>query len=232
MKLAILIPAYNEEKTLAKVIQSLPKKINKVTAIEVIVVNDGSKDETLKIAEKMKVTTLSHMINRGLGGALGTGFAYAKQNNFDALITFDADGQHSSRDIEPVLRPILNKKADISIGSRLKSAFWQTKGMPWYRIVGVWGLNVLTLIFFWVWTTDSQSGLRAFSKLAIAKINIKANRMEVSSEFFNEAQTHNLKIAEVPIKPIYTPYSLQKGQKNINGFKILFRMIHRRLFPR
>lgn len=228
MKLLIVIPAFNEEKTLAEVLKTLPKKLPKITHKEVVVIDDGSKDKTSQIATKMKVTVLPHLINRGLGGALGTGFEYARRKNFDMLITFDADGQHDPKDIETVLRPIIQKKADISIGSRLQDP----KGMPWYRIVGIWGLNILTFVLFWVWTTDSQSGLRAFSKKAISKIQIKANKMEVSSEFFNEAQAHNLKIAEVPIRSIYTKYSLKKGQKNINGFKILFRMIHRRFFPR
>lgn len=228
MKLLIVIPAFNEEKTLVKVIKTLPKKFFRITHKEVVVVNDGSKDQTLKIAKSLGVTVISHYINRGLGGALGTGFAYAKEHGFDILITFDADGQHNPADIAPVITPIARKKADMVIGSRLKNP----AGMPWYRIVGVWGLNIITFVFFWVWTSDSQSGLRAFSKKAIEKIDIKANKMEVSSEFFNEAQKHNLKIVEVPIQSIYTQYSLQKGQKNANVFRILSKIIYRRFFSR
>lgn len=231
MKLAIIVPAFNEEKTLAKVIKTLPKKLTKITRKEIIVVNDGSTDKTAQIAKKLKVTVISHVLNRGLGAALGTGFTYAKVNDFDVLLTFDADGQHNPADIRTVLAPIISARADISIGSRLKSAA-SRQGMPWYRIWGVWGLNLITFILFWVWTTDSQSGLRAFSKKAIKKIQIKSNKMEVSSEFFNEAGRHNLKIVEVPIKSIYTKYSLEKGQKNINALKILSRLIYRRFFTR
>lgn len=228
MKLAILIPAYNEEKTLAKVIKTLPNKIAKITNIKVIVVNDGSIDNTAKILHRSKVIAISHLINRGLGGALGTGFEYVKRHNFDILITFDADGQHNPADIAPVLKPIINRKADVSIGSRLKNPI----GMPWYRIIGIWGLNLFTLMFFWVWTTDSQSGLRAFSKKAIGQIEIESNKMEVSSEFFNEIQRKNLKFVEVPITSIYTKYSLGKGQRNSNGFKIISKMIYRRFFAK
>lgn len=213
---------------MAKVIKTLPKNIKGITQKEVIVIDDGSKDQTLKIAKKLGVTVISHHINRGLGGALGTGFEYAKKNNFDALITFDADGQHDPTDMAPVLKPIIENKADFSIGSRLMNP----AGMPWYRIIGIWGLNIFTLLFFWVWTSDSQSGLRAFSKKAIEEITIKSNKMEVSSEFFNEAQVHNLKVIEIPIKSIYTKYSLAKGQKNSNGFKIIWRMIYRRFFAK
>ena len=172
MKLLILIPAYNEEKTLAKVIKTLPKKINGITQKEVVVVNDGSNDQTAQVAQKSGVTVISHYLNRGLGGALGTGFEYARKNNFDILITFDADGQHDPQDIEPVLKPIIHQKADISIGSRLKNP----KGMPWYRIVGIWGLNLFTFMFFWVWTTDSQSGLRKL-RTAIQKAQTTESTM-------------------------------------------------------
>jgi len=228
LKLAILIPAYNEEKTLAKVIKTLPKKFVGVSQKEIIILNDGSSDRTEVIGKKLKATIISHFINRGLGGALGTGFEYARKNHFDLLVTFDADGQHNPLDIQPVINPIIKKKADVVIGSRLK----KPEGMPWYRRVGVFGLNIITFIFFWVWTTDSQSGLRAFSKKAIQKIEIKANKMEVSSEFFNEIQAKNLKFVEVPITSIYTRYSLAKGQKNSNVFKILSKMIYRRFFGR
>lgn len=243
MRLAILIPAYNEEKTLADVIRTLPKKLPKITYKEVVVIDDGSSDRTIKIIKKHKLTIISHHLNRGLGAALGTGFEYVKNNNFDCLITFDADGQHNPADIIPVLKPIINKKADIVIGSRLKKPAGHARhasktlraGMPWYRVLGIWGLNIITLIFFWVWTSDSQSGLRAFSKKAITKIQIKSNRMEVSSEFFDEAQRHNLKIIEVPIRSIYTKYSLNKGTGKgqfKHGFKIISKMIYRRFFAK
>ncbi len=226
MKLAILIPAFNEEKTIGEVLKKLPKKLPHIDDIEVIVVSDGSTDNTVAIAKKLKTTVIEHYLNRGLGGALGTGFEYARRCHFDFLLTFDADGQHIQSNIWPVLRPIVYQKADVSIGSRMKDR----QGMPWYRVIGIWGLNLITYLFFWVWTTDSQSGLRAFSKKAINKIEIKSNKMEVSSEFFNEIQVHNLKLVEVPIKAIYTKYSLAKGQKNSNVFRVLSKLIYRRFF--
>ncbi|MFA6492771.1 MAG: glycosyltransferase family 2 protein [Patescibacteria group bacterium] len=228
MKLGILIPAYNEEKTLSTVIKSIPKKYPKIDQTEIIVVSDGSIDKTTEIARKAKVILIEHDLNRGLGGALGTGFEYARRNDFDLLLTFDADGQHNQDDIWPVLKPLVQKKADVVIGSRLK----KTDGMPWYRIVGIWGLNLITFMFFWVWTTDSQSGLRAFNRKAIEKIDIQTNKMEVSSEFFYEIGRKNLRLLEVPITSIYTKYSLEKGQKNINGFRIISKLIYRRFFSK
>jgi glycosyltransferase involved in cell wall biosynthesis len=232
MKLAILIPAYNEEKTIGQVLTSIPRRFPKVNQVEIVVISDGSTDKTVEIAQKAGVTLIEHNLNRGLGGALGTGFEYVRQNYFDVVVTFDADGQHQSEDIWPVIRPIIYRRADVVIGSRLKSASWRTRGMPWYRLLGIWGLNLVTLIFFWVWSTDSQSGLRAFSKKAIRLIDIQANKMEVSSEFFYEIGRHELKFKEVPIRSIYTEYSLAKGQKNWNIFRIISRLIYRRFFSK
>jgi glycosyltransferase involved in cell wall biosynthesis len=229
MKLAILIPAYNEETTLAQVIKTLPKQIPGISKIETIVVNDGSADRTKEIAERMGATVISHWFNRGLGGALGTGFEYIRKHDFDLLITFDADGQHNPDDIAPVIQPIIKGQADVSIGSR----FIGNRGfMPWYRRIGIFGLNIITYLLFWTWTTDSQSGLRAFGRKAIDRIEIQTNKMEVSSEFFYEIQAKNLKLTEIPIQSIYTEYSMSKGQKNINAFNILLKLIYRRFFAK
>lgn len=229
MKLAILIPAYNEENTLAQVIKTLPTSIAGISKIDTIIIDDGSADRTFFIAKKMGTKVLSHWFNRGLGAALGTGFEYIKNHEYDCLITFDADGQHNPSDIETVIKPIVEHKADVCVGSR----FLTYKGhMPWYRRIGLTGMNIITFMLFWVWTTDSQSGLRAFSRKAIEKIQIKANKMEVSSEFFYEINNKNLKYTEVPIQAIYSDYSLKKGQKNINAFSILAKLIYRRFFTK
>jgi glycosyltransferase involved in cell wall biosynthesis len=229
MKLAILIPAYNEETTLAQVIKTLPTQIPGIAKIEVVVVNDGSADRTKEIAQRMGATVISHWFNRGLGGALGTGFEYIRRHDFDLLITFDADGQHHPSDIATVVKPIVEGRADVVIGSRFLG---HHGSMPWYRRIGIFGLNIITYLLFWTWTTDSQSGLRAFGRKAIQKIEIKSNKMEVSSEFFYEIQVKGLKLIEVPIQAIYTDYSMSKGQKNINGFNVVAKLIYRRFFAK
>lgn len=229
LKLAILIPAYNEETTLGQVIQTLPKQLDGVDVIDVVVVNDGSSDQTEQIAKANRATVITHIFNRGLGGALGTGFEYIKNHEYDILITFDADGQHDPHDIAKVIKPIINNKADVCVGSR----FLEFDGhMPWYRRIGLFGMNLITFMLFWTWTTDSQSGMRAFGRQAITKIQIKTNKMEVSSDFFFEISKKNLRYTEAPIKAIYTEYSLAKGQKNINAFNILFKLILKRFFSK
>jgi hypothetical protein len=101
--------------------------------------------------------------------------------------------------------------------------------MPWYRVVGNLGLNVITYLLFGLWTSDSQSGMRAFCRSALEKIEIRNDRMEVSSEFIREIRRKQLRFSEVPIKAIYTEYSLAKGQSNWNAFNIIFRLLLHRL---
>jgi glycosyltransferase involved in cell wall biosynthesis len=225
--LYLIIPAYNEAKVIAQTLAYLPKDVPGVD-MKVVVVDDGSLDDTSNVVRRStdeRVVLLRHMINRGLGGALGTGLAYAREQNADFAITYDADGQHAPDDIQKVLAPMLAGEAQAIIGSRLLSP----EGMPWYRIVGNWGLNVFTFLLYGLWTTDSQSGLRGFSREALDKIDIRMDRMEVSSEFIKEIRRNRLPFREVGITAIYSEYSLAKGQSNWNAFNILYRLFWRRL---
>lgn len=222
MKLALLIPAYNEAKVLASVLEALPRHFSGFDEVEAIVINDGSADSTSEIAEAHGVVVLDHLINRGLGGALGTGLEYAKRSGADVAVTLDADGQHDPAEINKLIAPILEERADFVVGSRLKGE----KGMPIDRLIGNWGLNVITYLVYRVWTTDSQSGFRAFSRKAIERIELQATGMEVSSAFFSAVRQHGLIYEEVPIRPIYTTYSRAKGQRNWNGFRIVFRLLY------
>ncbi|RMF55959.1 glycosyltransferase family 2 protein [Candidatus Woesearchaeota archaeon] len=220
-KIFIVIPAYNEEKSVGKVIKCLQKK----GYYNIIVVDDGSKDRTFEIASKAGAITLRHIINRGLGGALGTGIKAALMEGADIIVTFDADGQHDVNDIKKGVDIIEKNEADVVIGSRLLNP----KGMPLIRRIGNWGFNVITWLLFGVWSTDSQSGLRFFSRKAAEKIRIRMNRMEASSEIIKEIGRNRLRMKEVPIKAIYTDYSMSRGQSSWNAFRILFKLIIRKI---
>jgi glycosyltransferase involved in cell wall biosynthesis len=224
MKLTLIIPAFNEETVIAKILKEVEKELTKIGPFEIIVVDDGSEDNTAQKARKLKATVLSHPINRGLGGALGTGLEYAKLNNSDIAVTFDADGQHDSKDIKKIIRPILRNKADVVIGSRTLKG---KKNIPWDRRVIIWGSNLITRLMFGIKTTDSQSGFRAFSKKALESVKIRTQGMEVSSEIFSEIKRSDLILSEIPIKVIYTDYSRKKGQSNLNALTILVRLILR-----
>jgi UDP-N-acetylglucosamine---dolichyl-phosphate N-acetylglucosaminyltransferase len=216
-KITIVLPAYQEEKAIGRVLESLKKEGYQ----NLVVVDDGSSDRTWKVAEGYGASVYRHAINRGLGGALGTGIAVALDEGSDIIVTFDSDGQHNPKDIKRLVQPIIKGEADVVIGSRLI----KPKGMPVIRRIGNFGLNVITYLLFGVWTTDSQSGLRAFSRDAAAKLTIKTNRMEVSSEIIKEIGKNHLRLNEVPIKPIYTDYSIRHGQKHANAFRIVAKLV-------
>lgn len=223
MKAVIVLPAYNEASVIRQVIANLPKKLNGISNLEYVVINDGSTDQTGAIAKKEGIKILSHIINRGLGAAIKTGIDYAKSQDVDLFVTFDSDGQHNPRDIQKVINPILQEKADLVIGTRFKNK----QKVPLDRLIINKLANLATLLFFGVLTTDSQSGLRAFSKKAIKHIDFKADKMDFSSEILLEAKRHNLKVIEVPIDLIYTPYSREKGQKNMNALSIFAKFLVR-----
>ena len=221
MKAVIIVPALNESEVIADVLHGLPKKLKGISRLSVIVIDDGSSDNTARIAQKAGALVLRHVVNRGLGAAIKTGLSWAREKNADIAITFDADGQHDPRDLPKVTKPILDGKAHLVIGSRFK----RKQNVPIDRMALNWFANLATLIFFGVFSTDSQSGMRAFGKKAMSLIDFKADRMDFSSEILLEANKHKLKVVEVPIQAIYTPYSRAKGQKNLNAIPTFSRFL-------
>jgi hypothetical protein len=136
-------------------------------------------------------------------------------------VTFDADGQHDPDDIARLLEPIAKGEADVVIGSRML----EPTGMPYPRRLANWTASIVTYLLFRGWTTDSQSGLRAFSSQAAARIQIMTSGMEVSSEIIGETVKKRLKRTEVPVQAIYTDYSLSKGQNFTVGLQTLRKLV-------
>lgn len=219
MDILITVPAFNEELKIEEVLLGLKRH----GYSNIIVIDDGSVDSTGILARKAGAVVVRHVLNCGLGAALKTGFTYALKLNPDILVTFDGDGQHKAGDIKKLIAPIERDESDVVIGSRLLVS----RGMGLDRkIINILS-NILTYFVYGVWTTDSQSGFRAFNKKAYHNIIIKTQRMEVSSEFFREIKRLNLRIKEVPIEAVYTGYSLTKGQRNINAFSVALKILLR-----
>jgi UDP-N-acetylglucosamine---dolichyl-phosphate N-acetylglucosaminyltransferase len=216
-RVVVVIPAYNEERTITGVIRGL----NRQGLTRLIVIDDGSSDHTSELAAHEDVILLRHILNRGLGGALGTGIKAALRLGAEVIVTFDADGQHDPDDIPRLLAPIEKGEADVVIGSRMLAPL----GMPYRRRLANWIANVVTYLLFGGWATDSQSGLRAFSRQAAARMRLMTRGMEVSSEIIAETVKNRLKRQEVPIKAIYTDYSLSKGQSFDVGLQTLMRLL-------
>ncbi|MDK2869692.1 MAG: hypothetical protein PWP39_927 [Pyrococcus sp.] len=214
----VVVPAYNEEKTIGKVLDEL---LTVFPRERIIVVNDGSEDRTEEIAKSKGVRVLTHVINRGLGGALGTGIEYAIKKGAKIIVTFDADGQHLVEDALKVMKPVVEGKAELAIGSRLKGDISQ---MPLVKKIGNIGLDIITAIFSGKYVSDTQSGLRAFSRRCAEKVKITCDRYAVSSEIIVKATKNKCRIVEVPIKAIYTEYSKKKGTNILEGIKIAFNL--------
>ena len=213
----VVMPAYNESKTIKNVIEDLKQR-----NLNMIIIDDGSHDKTYQIAESSVYNQGSiyrHVINRGLGAALETGIKAALAKNADIIVTFDADGQHNPDDIIPVCKPIIENRADVVIGTR------NFNEMPASKKFGNSVMNIITRIFYGIHVNDSQSGLRAFNRKAAQVVDINSRGYGVSSEIIGEIKKYDLKIEEVEIETIYTDYSMSKGTNLIVGLKILAKLI-------
>ncbi len=219
----IALPAFNESETIKDVISRIPKRLPLLKSIKIVVIDDGSLDSTSKKARIKGVRIVRHIINRGLGASLKTAFIIAKKSKVDILVTIDADGQHNPKDIKRLIGPIVKSQTDVVIGSRLL----KKTNMAVERKIINFAANIITFLLTGVWSSDSQSGLRAFNKTAIEKIDLITQRMEVSSEIFKEIKKYNLKIREIPIKAIYTSYSLKKGQSIDNAPNVFLKLLIR-----
>jgi glycosyltransferase involved in cell wall biosynthesis len=223
-KQIIVIPAYNEEATVAQVVRDAVR-----VADAVVVVDDGSRDRTSTLAGEAGAIVVRHAVNRGLGGALGTGIAAAVKLGADAVVTMDADGQHRAADAARIFERLGQGDVDFVIGSRMLPGPDGAAGkMPIHRVLFNAVGNALTYLLFGVWVTDSQSGLRGLSRRASETIDLRTNGMEVSSEFIKELREKRWLLAEISIPAIYTEYSLSKGQSFFVGIKTAAKLILRR----
>lgn len=223
---AVIIPAYNEGKVVGHVIKDLHGALTAAGLdFKIIVVDDGSKDDTADVATAAGAYVIRHILNAGSGGATATGLSYAQQNGFTVAATIDADGQHDPRDVIKGLELIRKNHADLLIGSRLID----TGGMSRVKVLGNRGLGLVTYLLFHVSVTDSQSGLRIFSGQALEKLRWKTSGFEFCSEMLWRAKQQGLNIKEYPIKAIYTEYSISKGQNNWNALHIIKSLLQRRI---
>jgi len=196
LKITVGIPAFNEEKNIARIILKL-KKI----ADLIIVCDDGSSDLTGEIAEKLGATVISHSKNSGYGSAIKSIFFKAKEIHSDILVTFDADGQHRVEDINQIIEPIKNNKADIVIGSRFLNN--SDSDVPNYRKLGINIITKVTNASIKEKITDSQSGFRAYNKKVLDELTPSDQGMGISTEILIKASNKGFRIGEIPIKILY-----------------------------
>jgi glycosyltransferase involved in cell wall biosynthesis len=222
----LILPAYNEGAVIRGVIKDLKRACKQGGYTpQIVVVDDGSKDATAAEARAAGAHVVSHILNCGSGGATATGLSYAYQNGYDIAATLDADGQHDPKEVLQGIKILEEGNHDLLIGSRLINS----EGMSAVKQLGNKGLSIITFMLFGVNATDSQSGLRVFSRRALAELKWKTSGYEFCSEMLWRAKQLKLRIGEYPITAIYTEYSKAKGQNNWNAFNIVKSLIRRRL---
>jgi len=218
----IVIAAYNEEKKISQVIEGLKAEHYN----NIIVVDDGSKDNTKTAAQKAGAMVLHHIINRGQGAALKTGIDFALQNNADIIVTFDADGQHQPEEIKNIIDPIKKGEYEAVLGSRFLE---KKSNVSWHRELLLKAGAAMMKQLYGIHLTDSHNGFRAFTAQAANKLDLQADRMTHASEILEQIAKKNIAYKEVPVTITYTDYSLEKGQSSTAAFSILWSMIKSKL---
>jgi len=198
------IPAYNEEKTIAKVVLESQKYVDIV-----IVCDDGSKDMTAEIASRLGAVVVNHKQNLGYGAALQSLFKKARELNADVLVTLDSDGQHNATEIPRLVKPIEAGIADVVLGSRFKDAKG-TADMPLYRQLGVKVITKLANGSDKNEVSDAQSGFRSYNKHALSCLLMTESGMSASIELLRLIKKSGLTVCEVPIS---CKYSHSVGEK-------------------
>lgn len=214
------IPAYNEEEYIADVVRKTLTHVD-----EVVVIDDGSTDNTAKVAEMAGATVVKNGTNQGVGRATQRCFEIAKQRNADVLITIDGDGQNNPGEIPRLLTAIFEGGADFVIGSRFLDE--QVK-FPRYRKLGI---NIITFLYNFASKaklTDSQSCYRAYSKRAISLLNIAEKGFPFSVELLVKARQKGLVITEVPISCIYHSNSHSLNPV-VHGIQVALAVVRLRL---
>lgn len=194
MKIAILIPAYNVEKTIQQVIEKAL-----FFTKDIIVVNDGSLDSTSLIVQKTSAILFEHKTNLGKGMALRTGFKYIIENNYDGVITMDGDGQHNTNELGKFLEAAKDKNANLVIGSRMRN----TKAMPFIRFINNYCTSHIISFLIKQKVEDTQSGFRYIKTDLLKKLKLTTKNYDMETEMLVKTALLGIKITSIPIETIY-----------------------------
>jgi glycosyltransferase involved in cell wall biosynthesis len=218
---AIAIPSYNEDRFIGSVVLKARRH-----AAVVLVIDDGSPDQTAEVATAAGAEVIRHSTNRGKAASITTAFTWAMDRGVGALVVIDGDGQHDPNEIPTLVAPVLRGEADMVIGTRFGAV---ESAIPAYRQIGQRALTTVTNVSSGLWVSDSQSGFRAFSRQAVEQMRFRSDHFGIESEMQFIAKKHGLRVAEVPISALYT----ERAKRNpvAHGAAVLqfvFRMLERR----
>ena len=218
--LLIYMPAFNEEETIFSVIQSIPKKVEGFSEIKILVVDDGSIDDTKGEALKAKATVINHIRNKGVGVAFQTAVNYALNIGADVLVSIDADGQFNVDEIQKMVYPITNSQADFCIGNRF------AKGKPErMSTIKYWGnkkVNKIIGFISKVKINDASCGFRAYSKECLLNLNLQGN-FTYTHETILDLLNKDLTLKQQEVSVTYFEERVSRVASNVisYGFKTL-----------
>lgn len=220
-ELVVVIAAFNEQEAIGGVVAGLRQ-----SNVDVVVVDDGSKDQTAARASEAGAIVIRHPINLGQGAALQTGIDFGLRHHYAFFVTFDADGQHDPADI-PILKKMQSDTGtDFVLGSRFLG---RTVGMTGARRLLLRAAVAFTRLTSGVKLTDAHNGFRLMTRKGALAIDLKQNRMAHASEFVDQIAASGLKYTECPVTIRYTDYSRAKGQSAFNSLNIVIDLLLLRL---
>ena len=220
----IAVPAYNEGSVLKETLSPLI-----ASGYSLVIVDDGSQDDTWEILKQLPIHALRHPVNRGQGAALQTAMAYALKQDAEIIVHFDADGQHDPKVIPELIQPIQDGEAGIVLGSRFLRAA-DRQAVPIGRRFLLQIAKLINGFMTGLWLSDAHNGVRALSNKAAQKIRLQEDGFAHATEILQQIRAHKLRYVEVPTSIIYTAYSRYKGQRFWNAFDILFDLFLGRIF--
>lgn len=217
----VVIAAYNESSQIRSVVTDVVRG-----GYRAIVVDDGSDDETSRIAAIAGAQVITHPVNLGQGAAIQTGIEYALRAGAEVVVTFDADGQHRTSDIRNLVQALATHNADFALGSRFLG---ETVGLKASRRMMLKAAILFTRFTSGLPLSDTYNGLRAMTRRGASNIQLSQNRMAHASEILHQIALSRLKYVEVPVVIEYSAYSLKKGQKLYDALPILSDLLTRKL---
>lgn len=218
MTITAVLPAFNEEVSIGSIVLHTRQH-----ADHVIVIDDGSKDHTVEMAQLAGAEVICHPVNQGKGAALKTGFKAALRNGTKVIVTIDTDGQHDPEEIPRLVAPILAGEADMVNGSRYLNG--KDKSTPFYRRIGQTLLDKVTNLNCGLKISDTQSGFRAFAVHTAHVFRFKQNGLAIESEMLKDAANAGLRIKEVEIG---VRYDVDCSTENplSHGLKVLVKVLY------
>ncbi len=218
----VIVPAFNEGRAVKNTVQLLL-----AAGYRVVVVDDGSADETVEV-RRLPVVYLRHAVNLGQGAALQTGMTYALRAGAAIAVHFDADGQHDCAQIEQLIAPIVEGKADVVFGSRFLRGQDRAQ-VPWKKRILLRGGILISWAMTGMLLSDTHNGFRALSRRALERVHLQENGFAHATEIMQRVREAGMRYLEVPITITYSEYSQQKGQRLSGSLSILFDLIMAKL---